>query len=183
MEPHLGDAWCNTWPPAEVFAHLQLDFFHCCQTLYRSLVATRVLVIYPVFRARLWTYLISLCYHSSLLFRSFMDRISRCSHGVGVVGLVTSGLGLYFFQTTWSCWLHQAVTTNSCWIGLQLGVNWLGWEIWGHCSQQGKGWSALSGSGRRSCLKFRSSSTLESCLWVREWWSGTSTGRLLQRLQ
>ena len=36
--------------------------------------------------------------------------------------LVTSGSGLYPLQMNWSCWLHQSVTSNSRWTGLQSSV-------------------------------------------------------------
>ena len=74
----------------------------------------------------------------------------------------------------WSCWLHQTLTSNSRWTSSQPSVKRPGWESappnpspW---SSTGKGWSALSGSGMRSCPKWRSSSTSGSLF--------TSEGRM-----
>ena len=42
--------------------------------------------------------------------------------------LVTSVSGPYFLQMTWSCWLHQSMTSSSHWIGLQPSVMLPKWE-------------------------------------------------------
>lgn len=40
-----------------------------------------------------------------------------------------SGFYLYFFQMTWSCWLHWTVTPRLRWHGLKLSVKWQGWTL------------------------------------------------------
>ena len=114
-------------------------------------------------------------------------RVRRIVEPLGGSGLVTSGLGHCFLRMMWSCWFHQTVTSNSRWTGSQPSVKWPEWESappnpspW---FSTGKGWSAHSGSGMRSCPKWRSSSTSGSCSRVRGGWSGRLTGGSVRRLQ
>ncbi|TWW57341.1 hypothetical protein D4764_07G0000600 [Takifugu flavidus] len=52
------------------------------------------------------------CPLSPILFRIFMDRISRCSHGVEGVQFDDLRNGSLLLQMTWSCWCHRPVTSN-----------------------------------------------------------------------
>lgn len=111
------------------------------------------------------------CPLSPLVFKTLMKTISRLSHGVEGDGLVTSGLMM------WSCWLQQSMTSNFHWISSQPSVKRLRCEsapsTLRPCRSVGKRCSTFSWSGRRSCPKWKSSSTSGSCLRVREQWSGS----------
>ena len=66
------------------------------------------------------------CPLSLVLFIIFMDRISRCSHGLEESGLGATGSHLCFLQMMLSCWLLRARNSNMSWGGLQPSVKQLG---------------------------------------------------------
>ena len=89
--------------------------------------------------------------------------------------LVTSGSGLCSLQVKLPCWLCGRVTVSSRWIGSQPSVkrqsapsNLRPWF------SAGKRWSAFSGSGRKSCPKWRSSGNSGCCSQVRGKMTGGS---------
>ena len=100
-----------------------------------------------------------------------MDRISRRSRGVEGVRFGDFRIGFLLF--TGRC--GPAVTSSSHWIGSQQSVKRPGWKSAPPNLRQwfstGERWTAFFRSGRRSCPKWRSSSTLRSCSRVRGKWS------------